>query len=138
MSTILSQFNPLSTFTLCFLKINVNIVPTFMHSSFRCHPTKILCVFPIFTVRATYPDHRIVYSIVIILYKEYKLWSYSLCNFLHSPISSRRSRFCHQNLVLRHLQLSSSRTHIKKHFNQRLNVVVEWLALLVRVWEVPG
>jgi hypothetical protein len=100
---ILSQFNPVSTFAPYFPQINVT---PFKCSPFRRFPTRILCTFLIVPVRATYPAHLILLDLIILItYKEYKLWSYSLCNFLHSPvISSLKSKFSHQQFVLKHLQ----------------------------------
>jgi hypothetical protein len=53
-------------------------------------PTKTLYTFLPFAMRATCPAHLIVLHLICLTISggEYKLWSYPLCNFLHSPVTS--------------------------------------------------
>jgi hypothetical protein len=53
-------------------------------------PTNILYSFLLSSIHSTCPDHLIVLDlfILIIFSKEYKLWSFTLCTFLQSPVTS--------------------------------------------------
>jgi hypothetical protein len=55
--------------------------------------TEILYVFLFFSIHATCPAHFILLDLIIliILDKEYKSWSSSLCSFLQPPVTSSLS-----------------------------------------------
>jgi hypothetical protein len=56
--------------------------------SLQVFTTKILYTFLIFTMHATCPSHVILLAVINITFgKEYKLWSSSLCNILHPPVT---------------------------------------------------
>jgi hypothetical protein len=101
-STIWSSVEPdgVHIFTACFSKIPLNgILPCRLGVSGWSPPFPFsLTVYTIFLIlprKATYPGYLIQLDLIaaVILCKRYKLWRFSLCNFLHSPyFLSMRSR----------------------------------------------
>ena len=87
---ILSHIWPVHTLSSQFLKIQLNkssylrlgLPSSLFPSGF---PTKTLCTRPVFPKRATYSAHPIVLDF---MNGEYRWLSYSLCSFLHSPVTS--------------------------------------------------
>jgi hypothetical protein len=53
-------------------------------------PTNNLYTFLFSLIRATCSAHLILLDFIILLGEEYKLCSYSLCSFLHPPVTSSR------------------------------------------------
>jgi len=91
----MSQLDPVHIFTSHFLKINFNIILALMP---RSPKWSISFRFPhqnpthasLYPIRATCPVHHILINFItrIIFGKQYRLLSYSLCSFLHSPVTS--------------------------------------------------
>ena len=93
--SILGQPNSVHIPTSHFLEIHPNIMPPSTPRSSQClvpsgFPTKTLYNPISSTIRATCPAHLILLDFITrtILGEEYKSFSSSLCNLLHSPVIS--------------------------------------------------
>jgi hypothetical protein len=88
----LSQQNPVHNPTSYFFKIH--FITTFSHKpkypiwSFLTifSELNLACISHLCYI--TYPSHSLLFSTLILFHAEYKLWSFLLCNFLPSPITS--------------------------------------------------
>jgi hypothetical protein len=77
-------------YTLVFFASGIHSTPYFVSRLVPSNlPIKIFCAFLTSIMRATYPAHLIIldFIMLIILSEEYKLWSPSLCNFYHPPVT---------------------------------------------------
>jgi hypothetical protein len=84
---ILSQLHRVPTTPSNFLKNHLNIIlPSTSGPLSSVYPTNTLCTPLSFPIRATCPAHLILLDLTTrtILCKEYRSFSFSLCNFLHS------------------------------------------------------
>jgi len=87
---VLSDFKPVHTFTPYLLKILLNIIlPSTSKYSIRFSDKNFVCI-SYLLVRTIYPFRFIIFDLItiVIFCVEYKLRSYKLCIFLHSPVSS--------------------------------------------------
>jgi hypothetical protein len=94
---VLSQLKPLHTYTSYLYKIHFNIIilSTLRRSEWSLLLMFIEYIFHVFIISsmcATCPAYLILLVLITILTglfgEEYKLWRYSLCNFLHPPVTS--------------------------------------------------
>ena len=80
----LSQMNAVHTIPVRSFKIQV---VSFLQNSY--HNPICICLLPLCAIS---PAHLILFcdliTVIIIIDEEYNLWSFSLCHFLHSPVTS--------------------------------------------------
>jgi hypothetical protein len=150
--TILSQLDPLHTPPANLLVRSILIPPSHLclglpsglfHSGF---PTKTLYTFLSSPMRATYPTHLILLDLIclIIFVDEYKIWCSSLCNFLHSPVTSSLFgpnillRPCSQTPSVCALPLMwDSSTYFWIYYSDVLPPLIGWCSRQLPCWLDP-
>jgi hypothetical protein len=108
---ILSQMNPIHNPKPCFPKVHFNVIllstPRSSEFSFpfRLSNQNFARISHLHML-ATCPTHLILLDLIILMIcrEEYKLWSFSLCNFLQPRVTSLKSKCSPHNPVLKHPQ----------------------------------